>query len=234
LGILGKLGHVPYILKEPLAYTDYIIGLDVTHKRKERSRGVLSQGVAARYYGHTGILDSYKLFNEPMEGETFPRSFLERILPASKFKNQRILIHRDGKFRGHEKEDLYQWANQINAQIMCVEVTKRGFPRLYEKYPYAVVNCPKGVVMQLSDHEATAISSYIRDFAVAQPLYITTDDHLSLQNAVDSVFRMTVMHYGSLIPPKIPVTIHDADKIGKLLSQEIHIPQTEGKIPFWL
>jgi len=44
---------------------------------------------------------------------------------------------------------------------------------------------------------------------------------------------MTLLHWGSIKPPRLPVTTHYADKIGQFLLEGI-ISDLEGYIPFWL
>ena len=45
---------------------------------------------------------------------------------------------------------------------------------------------------------------------------------------------MTLLHYGSLRPPKLPVTIHWSDKIAGLALKGIKPKKLEGTIPYWL
>jgi len=48
------------------------------------------------------------------------------------------------------------------------------------------------------------------------------------------VLALTYLHYGSLRPPRLPVTIHYSDKIAYLALRGIKPKNLEGDIPFWL
>jgi hypothetical protein len=41
-GIFGKLGHIPFVLAEPLAIADVFVGLDVARKTKLKLSGTTS------------------------------------------------------------------------------------------------------------------------------------------------------------------------------------------------
>ena len=45
---------------------------------------------------------------------------------------------------------------------------------------------------------------------------------------------LTLLHYGSERPPRLPVTTYYADKISSLASRCLGPHATDGNIPFWL
>jgi argonaute-like protein implicated in RNA metabolism and viral defense len=55
-----------------------------------------------------------------------------------------------------------------------------------------------------------------------------------MKQAIRSVLALTQLHYGSLNPPRMPVTIHYSDKIASFALEGIKPPQLSGSIPFWL
>jgi len=52
--------------------------------------------------------------------------------------------------------------------------------------------------------------------------------------AIHSVLALTLLHYGSLRPPRLPVTTHYTDRIAYLALMGIKPRDLEGNIPFWL
>lgn len=93
----------------------------------------------------------------------------------------------------------------------------------------------KGTAFKLSDREAFLVSSPppFSD-ATPRPLRILTEPPFSLENARHSVLSLTLLHYGSLRPPRLPVSIHFSDKIAQLSLRGIKPKDLEGNLPYWL
>lgn len=245
LGIMAKGGCLPFALKEPLPYADVVIGLDVARKAKRRLQGSINAAATARIYSNTGEFLRYWIPDHQIEGETIRRDVLEGMFPASEFRGKRILVHRDGRFRGEERANLYDWAEEIDAKMYCVEVLKSGSPRLYalkqvwnqqkEANETQVDQPPKGLCLKLNDHEAFLVSS-LPPFSSAtpQPLQIKTDGQLPIEKACHSVLALTLVHVGSKLAPRLPVTIHFADQIAEFALKGIKPRTPQGTLPFWL
>src|SRR5690606_932808 len=124
------------------------------------------------------------------------------------------VIHRDGYFRGRGKEALKSWADEINATFHLVEVIKSGCPRVYAQAAEGIQQPEKGSAFLLQETEALLVSTLppFRD-ATPRPLRIRVEPPFSIEQALHSVLSMSILHYGSLRPPKLPVTIHYSDKI---------------------
>jgi argonaute-like protein implicated in RNA metabolism and viral defense len=93
----------------------------------------------------------------------------------------------------------------------------------------------KGRAFRLSDTEAFLVSSLppFKD-ATPQPLRICTEPPFTIEQALHSVLSLTLLHYESLRPPRLPVTIHYSDRIAALALDGIKPKNLEGHIPFWL
>lgn len=166
---------------------------------------------------------------------------LHSLFPPALFTGKRVVIHRDGLFRGDEKQALKIWAAQLGAQFHLVELLKTGTPRLYQFLPKtqlqaAAVQQPvKGSAFRLNDHQAFLISS-LPPFAnvTPYPLHIRSEVPFPIEEAVHSVLALTLLHYGSLRSPRLPVTIHYSDEIAYLALKGIKPKSLEGTLPFWL
>jgi argonaute-like protein implicated in RNA metabolism and viral defense len=134
LGVLGKTGNIPFILAEPLEYADLVVGIDIARRRKERLAGSINATAIARIYFDNGEFLRYVIHDSPLEGETIPEHVLQSLFPVREFQGKRVVIHRDGYFRGEEKRDLTAWAEKIGAVFFLVEVLKTGTPRLYASH----------------------------------------------------------------------------------------------------
>jgi hypothetical protein len=235
LGILGKTGNIPFILANPLEYADLVVGIDIARRRKERLVGSINATAIARVYFSTGEFLRYVIHDAPLEGETIPDHVLQSLFPAKEFQGKRVVIHRDGYFRGEEKRDLRSWAQRIGADFFFVEVLKTGTPRLYARQKGHTIQPMKAEAFKLSQTDAFLISS-LPPFADAtpQPLHLRTEPPFTIEQAIHSVLALTLLHYGSLRPPRLPVTIHYSDRIAYLALMGIKPRNLEGTIPFWL
>ena len=236
LGILAKTGNIPYILAEPITYADLVVGLDVARQKKRKRPGTMNSAGMARIYFASGQLMRYNIREAMLEGEIIPSRILQDIFPKKEFAEKKILIHRDGFLPESEKKALMEWGDQIGATFYFVEVIKSGTPRLYASQNKEIVKAPKGSILKLSEIEALLVSSEFsaRFKATPQPIRVRTHPPFSLEHALHSVLSLTLLHYGSLRPPRLPVTTHYADKISSMAIKGLKPEILDGEIPFWL
>ena len=235
LGVLGKTGAIPFVLAEPLAYADVVVGIDIARRRKDRLAGSMNATAIARIYLNDGDFLRYVIHDAPLEGETIPRDVLRRLFPLRDFQGKRVVIQRDGLFRGNEAAALTEWARDLGAVFHLVEVIKSGTPRLYASAGGLVLQPEKGTALRLSDHEAFLVSSLPPFQQVTpNPLHLRTSANFPIEQAIHSVLALTLLHFGSLKSPRLPVTIHYSDEIAYLALQGIKPKHLEGTIPYWL
>jgi argonaute-like protein implicated in RNA metabolism and viral defense len=240
IGIIGKTGNIPFILADKLPYADIVTGIDIARRKKDTLQGSMSIAAAARIYLNTGELLRYSIRDVPIEGETLPANVLYRLFPASEFENKRVVIHRDGPFMQGEKATLRRWADQLGASFYFVEVIKTSAPRVYGiDENNQIQQPPEWTAFTTSSTEAFLVSyapkpdSY-DSYGTPRPLHIRTEHPFSIHDALHSVLSMTLLHYGSIKHPRLPVTVHYADKLGEMLLRGIRPSNTEGSVPFWL
>jgi len=240
LGIVGKTGSIPYVLETPLEYADMVVGIDIARRRKERLSGSVNVAAVARIYFSDGQFVRYVIHDEPIEGETLPPNLLQKMFPSKEFGGKRVVIHRDGKWRGDEKSVLQNWAKEIGAELLLVEVIKSGAPRLYsyesfDRGPRGVCQAYKGTTLKLSSGEAIVVSTPppFRN-ATAQPLRVRTGPGFTIEEALHSVMSLTLLHYGSTRQPRLPVTIHYSNKIAGLALNGVKPRELVGSRLYWL
>ncbi|MBX5458644.1 MAG: hypothetical protein IRZ31_17265, partial [Thermogemmatispora sp.] len=135
LGLLSKMGGIPYVLSEPLPYADVIVGIDIARRLKTSLPGSVNLTAQTRIFQNDGQLLQYRIADAVIDGETIPSAVLQQLFPRALFAGKRVLIQRDGPYRGREKQDLQEWAQRIGATFFLVEVIKQGAPRLYGFQP---------------------------------------------------------------------------------------------------
>jgi Piwi domain len=241
LGMLSKLGNIPYVLATPLPYADIVVGIDVARRRKTKLVGSLNATAITRLYQNSGEFLQYGIHDTVIEGETIPSDVLHALFPAAIFRGKRVVIHRDGSFRGEEKLALQEWATQLDAQFYLVEILKTGTPRLYQfqstvSQQFQTMQQPvKGSALKINNTEAFLISSLPPYASVTPyPLHIRCEAPFPIEQAIHSILSLTLLHYGSLRTPRLPVTIHYSDEIAYLALKGIKPKSLEGTLPFWL
>ncbi|MDY7013430.1 MAG: Piwi domain-containing protein [Cyanobacteriota bacterium] len=243
-GILAKLGNLPFVLAEPLEIADYFIGLDVARSTKQRREGTINACASIRLYGRRGEFVRCQLADSTIEGEEIPQRVLERFLPKNQLNHKTILIYRDGRFCGSEVRHLRDKAKAIGAKLILVECYKSGVPRLYnlEGEPkQRVLRAPtKGLALQLSSREVILVTTEVKSERMGLPnplrLKVIPEEgqEVSLERLVETTLKLTLLHYGSLREPRLPVPLFGADRIAYRRLQGIAPGPLEGDRQFWL
>jgi hypothetical protein len=214
-GMSAKMGNTPYILANPLDYADMAVGIDIARKRNKKGTGTQNAAAIAQVFHQGGQFVRCSVVETPLEGETVPANVLRSLFPLNEFQNKNILIHRDGLFRGNEVEVIKTHLSQMGSQPYFIEVIKSGAPRIYAS-KRGKIDAPEiGTAFILSDTEGFIVASE-SSVATPQPLQVRTQSPFTIGKALHSTLMLTLMHYGSLKRPKLPITIHYSDKIGYL------------------
>jgi len=231
LGILGKTGNIPFILDNE-KYADCIVGIDISRERKKNNSGTRNVAAMTRIYSYDGNMIKYKIVSGEIEGETIPEQTLYKIYMDDELKNKEVIFHRDGPFRGNEINILNKIANKLNSKFYFIEINKRNTPRLY-KYNNGVIDNPDiGTYLNIGNNEYIIITSASK-IGTLQPLRVKFYN-IDFEKGMKSIYNLIIMDYGSLKPPKIPVTTYYSDKISYYALRGVLPKNAEGNIPFWL
>lgn len=236
LGILGKTGNIPFALSKPLEFCDVVVGIDIARQKKTRLPGSNNAAAIARVYFNDGNFLKYVIHDAPLEGETVPSSVMRSLFPLNEFQGKKVVVHRDGYFRGDEIDTLKDWGNSIGSEFSLIEVIKRETPRIYEISGDSIGAPKKGTVFMFDDKNSLVISSPPPFPGVTpRPLKIRIKyGNIQMAQALRTILSLTELHYGSTNPPRLPVTIHYSDQIAWFALRGIKPPNLMGEIPFWL
>lgn len=232
MGVLAKTGNVPFALAEPIDFAQVIVGLDWVHEKMTRSERVVG---LSRVYRRDGMFMRYFMDIEELEvGQEPSLNLVQSLFPEMIFKGKEVIVHHDGYFSSTLLQQLEYWAKQIKAKFYPVEILRWDVPRLYA-LEGKVTQAGWGSIFLLGDMDAFAISSIPSPDSTAQPLHIRSPlANLPIAQAVYSVLAWTLLHYGTLGTPKLPVTVQNADKLAEWLSRGILPENNRGDVPFWL
>lgn len=233
LALFVKAGCVPYIFAEPLSYADYFLGYDVGRKLKTHGKGTINVSATTCIYNATGEMLYASPYTSNIEGETLPREMLEELYIHSELKGKHIIVHRDGFYRGKEKEILREVLANMGSTCEFVEILKYGSPRLWQVNGNMFSRVPKGTFLKIGDTEAI-VQSTLPPFekGTPQPLVVKVDDPTCLLHAIHSVLALTLTNYASLSFPKLPETLQAAHNIAFLEMLNVR-PSRELEYPYW-
>jgi hypothetical protein len=232
-GMSAKVGNIPYILASPLDYADIAVGIDIARKRNRNRTGTQNAAAVAQIYHKGGQFARCRVVETPLEGETVPDKVLRSLFPLNEFQNKKVIIHRDGLFRGDEINTIKNHLTEMGSQAYLVEVIKSGAPRSYMSLRGQISAPQIGTAFILSDTEAFLVASE-SSTATPQPLHIRTQPPFTIGKALHSTFMLTLMHYGSVRRPKLPITVHYSDKIGYLALRGVKPAGGASTDMYWL
>ncbi|MEA5601176.1 Piwi domain-containing protein [Nostoc sp. UHCC 0252] len=242
-GILAKLGNLPFVLAEPLEIADCFIGLDISRESKTKLSGTMNACASMRLYGKQGEFIRYLLKDTLIQGEEIPKQFLEALLPKKEFEGKTVLIYRDGRFCGQEVANLLEWAEAIGCKLILVECRKSSIPRLYNLVNKTIAAPEKGLALRISSTEAVLVTTEVTEkMGLAYPLRLTviTGNHPALisppiEQVVETTLKLTLLYYGALKMPRLPMPVYGAHKMAKLRLRGIYpSSMLEGDRQFWL
>ena len=234
VGMLAKVGNIPWVLPKGMEFCDRILGADISRKAKANQKGTRNELGVPRWYRSNGDLLNYRLTKAAVDGEKIPMRVIREITPRDNFSNSRILFHGDGKRPRDEIDDFLSRGVELDGEIMVVQVIKQSPFRMYSTRG-RVGNPKKGDWVRISDTEAVVISTLAQhNTGTPHPLLIRSTPNITIENAVLSILQLSDLHYGSQQQPRCPITTHDAHHISKMLMMGIRPPDDEGTVPWWL
>jgi hypothetical protein len=240
LAMLGKTGNLPYVLDEPIEGYDILCGFDCKIDKQLHA--------AMRVYRADAALLRYALYSDdaPTSDENMiPAACLATLLPLEEYGGKRALIHRPGPFSARELALFQTWSTAANMTFDLVEVYSYHAPRLYALDRKQITSAPLGSVFTLNDRECFYVATHAGPNFLAQPLHLRvlprigtptrTMPPLHIDKALDVLQLLTLMHYGTTNPPRLPVTLHQLEDSMKHIAADAPLAQLAyGVVPFWL
>lgn len=213
LGVYGKSGIQPWILEKPLN-ADCYIGLDVSRQNKINTAGVIQVvGKDGRILKSKSITSSQS--GEKINTETIKEVFYEAV---SSYKNtyneplKHIVIHRDGISR-EELEVLKETADNLDIKFEYIEITK-NINRRMANYNSASGSWKTEIGSYYTkDNFAYVVTTNpYEKIGMAKPLRVKKiHGQQSMEDIVEDIYKLSFMHIGSILKPRLPVTTHYAD-----------------------
>ena len=231
--IMGKTANVPYKLSKNLEGADVFIGIDISRTRK-KGGGSVNEGAFTKIFFSNGSFLKYTLSSFPSAGEEVTQKAIQnlflRLREDGIKSNSRIVIHRDGNFRGKEVEILTDLGEKFSYKLELIEVIKRYNPRFFGKNSKI-----KRLYYRLSDREAVVATYDNTKFYTHQPVRVKLiKGELPLEKHVSYILSFTLLNYSSFKPIKLPATTYHTDRLAKMALRGLKPSKVEGEEMFWL
>lgn len=233
LGILGKTGGIPWIVKRMPAGADCFVGLDVAMVEK----GIHYPACSVVFDSCGRMLGFFKP-RIPQKGEKITTELLQDIFDQVIIsyedtygeKPRNIVIHRDG-FSNENSEWYEHYFGAQGIKYSIIEVRKNVRAKLIEENGDDL-NPAFGTCV-FNDKKAYLVSTLMKKKKGSpNPLLIEKNcGDVSITDAATQVLYLTQLHVGSTQKPRLPVTTGYADKICKNL-EYVPTGQVENKLFF--
>lgn len=232
MGILGKTGNTPYVLAEPLEYADMVVGMDMVRQELTQLDRVTAM---ARIYDNLGKGQGYIMETVELDkGDPVPFVVMQTLFPEEKFGGKRVIIHRMGAFTDEELTMLLRWEQVINTTFYPIAIETDVVPHLYSLDKRQIKEPDWGSIFLLGDLDAIMVTSLNNGDTMAMPLHVSAPSDLGIDFALHSVLMFTLLHYGTIRPVRLPVTIQYGHEMQQWMSRGQLPSATSGDVPFWL
>jgi hypothetical protein len=180
--------------------------------------GLPSRGQGAATRGQDSVISEARLLHL-LEGALLGYRSKVGTLPKS------VVIHRDGEFPECNYSRVWQHFDELGVKCTLVEVDTGLPPRIGMNTGDSTVSPSPGTLFLTSDSEGLLIST--QPWEKGSPLPVAfariggTTDIVAIGH---QLFWLSRAHMGSVLPSRLPVTIHFARKVSAMALQGV-IPQ---------
>lgn len=225
LGILGKIGGIPWAIDNMQGNIDCFIGLDVG----TREKGIHHPACSVLFDKHGELINYYKPV-VPQSGEIIENNILQEIFDnvlnsyEEKYGElpKNIVIHRDGFSR--ENLNWYEdYFGKYNIKFNIIEVRKKT-PIKLANINNNIIKNPEKSIYVINENKAYVITTDIKEnLGSPRPLKIEkTYGDLDMITILNQIYALSQIHVGSTKSMRLPITTGYADKICKAIE---FIPQ---------
>lgn len=226
LGILGKLGGMPYTLNENPWNIDLYIGLDVG----ATSMDTRIPCCAAAFIGNgdfIGVIAPRDYTRREIIPNDILKKIFDRLISQFMEINHRypknIVIHRDGFFR-EDMAWISKYFSEQDMKFQVVEIRKHGAEFFCDRHDpvksKSITFNPKpgSGIYDTTKKEVNLITSTARSGGAPNPIIISNKGGtlgLNDWQVTEQVFWLTKIDDATLNDTRLPITIRYADKISK-------------------
>lgn len=218
LGILGKSGGVPWVVKDMPGNVDCFIGLDVATVAK----GIHYPACSVVFDKYGSLIGFYKP-TIPQQGEKITTKILQDIFDQIIFAYEdkfgempkNIVIHRDG-FSNEDSEWYQNYFAAKGIEYSIIEIRKNISSKLIYFEDGIVLNPPLGCCVYNKKKGYLVTTDMKNKNGSPNPLLIEKKcGNISIGDILTQVLYLSQLHVGSTHKMRLPITTGYADKICK-------------------
>ena len=218
LGILGKTGGIPWVVKDMPGNVDCFVGLDVATIAK----GIHYPACSVVFDKYGRLLGFYKPA-APQQGEKITTRILQDIFDQVIFAYEdrfgempkNIVIHRDG-FSNEDDEWYKNYFAAKGIMYNIIEVRKNISSKLIFWQNGQIENPPMGYCVYNADKGYLVTTNMKNKKGSPNPILIEKKcGNLSMADILTQVLYLSQLHVGSTQKLRLPITTGYADKICK-------------------
>ena len=218
LGILGKTGGIPWIVKDMPGNVDCFVGLDVATVAK----GIHYPACSVVFDKYGRLLGFYKP-TTPQQGEKIANNILQDIFDQVLFSYEErfgetpknVVIHRDGF--SNENDDWYKKYFDVKGiEYSIIEVRKNISSKLILIEDGNIENPTMGYCVY-NDSKGYLVTTDMKNKKGSpNPILIEKKcGNISMAHILTQILYLSQLHVGSTHKIRLPITIGYADKICK-------------------
>lgn len=218
LGILGKTGGIPWIVKDMPGDTDLFIGLDVATMAK----GIHYPACSVVFDKFGRMLGFYKP-TTPQQGEKIQTKILQDIFDQVIFAYEdkydttpkNIVIHRDG-FSNENDEWYKNYFGAKGIEYSIIEVRKNISAKLMIEEDERIYNPTMGYCVYNKNKGYLVTTNITGRKGSPNPILIEKKcGNLGMSCILTQILYLSQLHVGSTHKMRLPITTGYADKICK-------------------
>lgn len=218
LGILGKTGGIPWIVKDMPGDTDLFIGLDVATMAK----GIHYPACSVVFDKFGRMLGFYKP-STPQQGEKIQTKILQDIFDQVIFAYEdkydttpkNIVIHRDG-FSNENDEWYKNYFGAKGIEYSIIEVRKNISSKLMIEEDERIYNPTMGYCVYNKNKGYLVTTNITGRKGSPNPILIEKKcGNLRMSCILTQILYLSQLHVGSTHKMRLPITTGYADKICK-------------------
>lgn len=218
LGILGKTGGIPWIVKDMPGNVDCFVGLDVATVAK----GIHYPACSVVFDKYGRLLGFYKP-TTPQQGEKITTRILQDIFDQVIFSYEdkfgempkNVVIHRDGF--SNENDDWYRnYFGAKGIEYSIIEVRKNISSKLILLQDDKVMNPTMGYCVYNNNKGYLVTTDMKNKKGSPNPILVEKKcGDVSMAHILTQILYLSQLHVGSTHKMRLPITTGYADKICK-------------------
>lgn len=218
LGILGKTGGIPWIVKDMPGNVDCFVGLDVATVE----RGIHYPACSVVFDKYGRLLGFYKPMM-PQQGEKITTRILQDIFDQVIFSYEdkfgespkNVVIHRDG-FSNENDEWYSQYFGAKGIEYSIIEVRKNIGSKLFLLEDNKIINPTLGYCIYNKNKAYLVTTEMKNKKGSPSPILIEKKcGDISMVCILKQILYLSQLHVGATQNMKLPITTGYADKICK-------------------